>query len=151
MKIKSLLLASSLIAVAALFAYCSKEQQPTLTNENTVKPEVVERGVCNVVVATNNCAVNICGAQNNANVCGALAGGIPLVGNDFIPNGAFRNYVLNTPASFRATLNGLPNGPNPSISVASGNIVKVYPLIPNFATTIPASVVVNINNNCVPL
>ena len=128
MKLKSLFFATSFAAAAALFTYCTKEPQVPVTTESTTTTEVTERGVCPISVTANNCTVNVCGAQNNANLC--FAGfGVNLFGNDVKANGVTANYTLNTPTQLRFTVNpNFPSSLNPSVTVTSGATVKVFPL-----------------------
>ncbi len=150
MKFKKVLLALPIAATALLFAYCAKEPQVTVANEQT--GEIVERGICQVTVAAINCTVDLCGVQNNAVLCGNV-GGMPSFGAAQLGAGNAALFVMNTPAAFRATLApGFPIGPNPSISVASGGVVKNYPIaVANpAATAVPAPTIVKINNFCVP-
>ena len=150
MKIKSLFLASSLIAIAAAFSYCTKEQDTTLANETAAPTEVAERGICNVAVTAFNCTVDICGTQNTPNVCFPALGN-NLIGNDMVAANATGNYVLTTPTMMRVFINpNFPVGANPFISVAAGGVIKVYPLLPAGGAAAVGPVIVKINNACVP-
>ncbi len=128
MKLTSLLFAASFAATAAMFTYCTKEPQTPVAPESATATEVTERGICPISVRANNCTVDVCGSQNNGNLCFSNFAA-NLFGDDVIPNGVTRNYVLNTPTQMRFSVN--PNAPsslNPSVIVTSGNTVRVFPL-----------------------
>ena len=153
MKINSLLLATALLAFMAMCSSCSKEPQtPTATTPTTtdVNTEVADRGICNVTVRANNCSVNVCGAQNSPVACGAF-GGLGLLGNDFIANGATNAYVLNTPTAMIITPNlAFPLTPLASITVTAGPVVKVYNFAPSGTVNVVPQIVVKIDNFCNP-
>lgn len=153
MKINSLLLATALLAFTAMFSSCSKEPQtPTATTPTTtdVNAEVADRGICNVTIKANNCSVDVCGAQNSPAPCGVF-GGLGLLGNDFIANGATNAYVLNTPTAMIVKPNlAFPITPLASITVTAGPVVKVYNFAPNGTVNVVPQIVVRIDNFCNP-
>ncbi len=148
MKINSLLLATGLFAIAALFAYCTKEQQTPTTSNSDLKPEVVERGVCNVSIFAKGGTITVCGTQANAVVCSPAGPSLPvaLTGSDVIPTGATSNYTVVSPTWVSLTNNS--GGPTLTVDtyVTSGGITKKYTVPTNGTAKL-----IRIDNNCIPL
>lgn len=137
MKIKTLLLASSLIAVAAFFSFCTKEaplpeQAPVETNSDE---EAVSRGACKVFVQATNGAVTVCGTQLNTNPCNGV------LGDGFIANGGNASYPLATPATLFFTRSGV-TAASATVTVTTSTGPQTYPL------PIVGSLQVNIGNLC---
>ena len=137
MKFKTLFLAGSLLATAAVFSFCTKETPVTepVTEATDSNEEANSRGVCKVLVEAINTNATVCGTQSNAVVCSGL------VGSDLIPNGNAQLYIITTPATMIFT------GPNAAgrvrVTTANGAVLSPqFGLLPN------GEWVVNIDNNC---
>ncbi len=150
MKFKKVLFALPITATALLFAFCAKEPQVSAAIDSS--KVAIERGVCAVTIEAINCTVDLCGVQNNAVLCGNVAG-FASFGSAQLASGTTALFTMNTPAAFRASAaRGFAVGANPSIRVSSGGVIKIYPIgVANpGGPALPAPTVVKIDDFCIP-
>ena len=69
MKIRSLFFSAGLLAIVVLLSNCKKEEQTETPVKAQTNQAVSDRGVCVVTIAPFSGSLDVCGVQNNANLC----------------------------------------------------------------------------------
>lgn len=97
MQFKSLFLSASLLTVAAMFSFCTKESvnNDQLSKASNTGTEAGSRGTCKVLVEVFDANVDVCGSQTNTNVCAGLTG------TDVIASNTSTLYTITTPATLQ--------------------------------------------------
>lgn len=126
MQFKSLFLSASLLTVAAMFSFCSKESvnNDQVSTANNTAAEAGSRGTCKVLVEVFDANVDVCGSQTNASVCAGLTG------TDFIASNTSTLYTLTTPATLQFSTGPLMLA-TASIKVTTTSGAQAYSLAQN--------------------
>ena len=128
MKIKQFFLIPA-AALAIFFAYCTKEQQPTLAPKEVNTGTVDSRAAkCLVTVTVNSGSVTVCGTNNMLTACGNVGATI-LRGTENINAPLSRVYGVFVPTGGLGFLQ-LTAGPGgASVTVTAANSVN-YTVFP---------------------
>lgn len=150
MKLKSFYFLLSMVAIASIFTFCTKESQITpVESQEETNQSAVDRTKCLVTVTVNNGAVNVCGTGTMLTACSVLANGETLRGNENVAAPFSRNYGVQTDDAPTAdgflvfTNIALPPFGFTNVTVSTGTGVL------NFSMG-AAPVTVKIDTNCVP-
>jgi hypothetical protein len=101
MTIKTLLVATTFLAISALISNCKKEEQPTTSATKIENAQVKERVNCDVNIQVSS-AVTVCGVQNTKDLCSTV-GFLNLYGRDLIPTGGNATYSIEAPTIIQIT------------------------------------------------
>lgn len=134
----------SLLFVATVFTFCTKEAPIPLTSDDKVA--ATERGICSVTVEAVNCGLEMCGTQTSTVLCG-VNGSTAMNGTDFLKDGTSQTYVLATPTVIRASVDPGSWGPTSLVRVTVNGVTRLFP-ITGSPTQDLGAVDIRVNDDC---